>query len=40
MARFSRTQEPNGDLKDLYAAKYARYKQVIEALDGVWADMA
>jgi len=40
MVSFSRVQEPNADLADLYAAKYARYKKVIDALDGVWADLA
>ena len=40
MVRFSRKQQPNPDLNDLYAAKYERYKQVIEALDGIWADLA
>jgi len=40
MVRFARVQEPNADLADLYKAKYARYKKVIEALDGVWADLA
>ena len=40
MVSFARVQEPNPDLKDLYAAKYVRYKHVIEALDGIWADLA
>ena len=40
MVRFSRVQQPDPARKDLYAGKYARYKKVIEALDGVWGDLA
>ena len=39
MVRFDRRQEPNPALKDLYDAKYARYHQVIDALDPVWPEL-
>ena len=40
MVHFSRTQQPDASKKDLYDAKYARYRQVISALDPVWKDLA
>ncbi len=40
MVRFARTQEPDPSTKDLYDAKYARYRKVIAALDPVWKDLA
>ena len=39
MVKFTRTQEPDPARKDLYDAKYARYNRVLEALDGVWAEL-
>jgi len=39
MVRFDRRQEPNPALKDLYDTKYARYHEVIDALDPVWPDL-
>ena len=40
MVHFSRTQEPDPAKKDLYDAKYDRHNKVIEALDGVWGELA
>ncbi|HUT01587.1 MAG TPA: FGGY-family carbohydrate kinase, partial [Phycisphaerae bacterium] len=39
MVKFTRTQEPDPAKKDLYNAKYARYNRILEALDGVWAEL-
>ena len=36
MTRLARRQEPDPAMKDLYAAKYARYLEVIQALENVW----
>ena len=36
MTRVARRQEPDPAMKDLYAAKYARYLEVIQALENVW----
>jgi len=40
MVTFSRTQEPDPARKDLYEAKYARYKKALGALDPVWKELA
>jgi L-xylulokinase len=37
MTRVARRQEPDPAMKDLYAAKYARYLEVLQALENVWA---
>lgn len=37
MTRVARRQEPDPTMKDLYAAKYARYLEFIRALENVWA---
>jgi L-xylulokinase len=34
-----RTYLPNPALRERYQAKYAMYRKVIDALDGVWDDM-
>ena len=39
MVSFSRVQKPNPKLKDIYKAKYERYKKTITALDPVWKDL-
>ncbi len=36
MARVGRTQEPNCDLKDVYAEKFDQYHKIINALSPVW----
>jgi hypothetical protein len=36
MVRFSRVQQPNPARKALYDARYARYQQILAALDGIW----
>jgi L-xylulokinase len=40
MVSFSRTQEPNTDLKGLYEEKYARYHKALDIMGPHWADLA
>jgi len=40
MVRFSRLQRPDPARKDLYEAKYARYKRAVMALDPIWKELA
>jgi L-xylulokinase len=40
MVSFSRLQKPDLTQKDIYAAKYERYKKVLAALDPVWKDLS
>jgi len=40
MVRFSRRQEPNKALAEVYQAKRTRYNQILQALGPVWADLA
>ncbi|HOD82673.1 MAG: L-xylulose/3-keto-L-gulonate kinase [Planctomycetes bacterium ADurb.Bin126] len=40
MVRFSRVQEPQSDKAALYQAKFDRYQKVVQALGGVWKDLA
>ena len=39
MVRFGRIQNPNPELKDLYEAKYLRYKKVLSVLNPAWKDL-
>jgi L-xylulokinase len=39
MVRFARRQDPDPAKKDLYEAKYRRYRKTIAALDPVWKDL-
>ena len=39
MVNFSRSFQPDPALKDVYAAKYDRYRKVVSALDGIWKDI-
>ncbi len=40
MVHFSGRQDPDPETKDVYAAKYRRYKKVIAALDPIWKELA
>jgi L-xylulokinase len=37
MTRIARRQTPDPAMKDLYAAKYARYLEAIQSLENIWA---
>jgi L-xylulokinase len=39
MVRMSRTCEPNRALADVYQAKYARYRKVLDALAPLWSEL-
>ena len=39
MVRFARSFTPNRELADLYQAKYARYRKLLEVLHPVWKDL-
>ncbi len=39
MVRMSRTCEPNRDLANVYQAKYARYRKVLDALAPLWSEL-
>ena len=40
MTSIARRQEPDPAKKDVYAAKYERYKKVVAALDSIWKDFS
>ncbi len=40
MVKISRSVEPNPEMKEIYEAKYERYKKTVEALDPIWKDFA
>jgi len=39
MVKVARVQQPNPDMKEVYAQKYKRYKKVISALEPVWQEL-
>jgi L-xylulokinase len=39
MVRVSRTSQPNHALADVYQAKYARYRKVLDALAPLWSEL-
>jgi sugar (pentulose or hexulose) kinase len=39
MTSIARRQEPDPAQKDIYAAKYDRYKKVVAALDPIWKNL-
>jgi sugar (pentulose or hexulose) kinase len=39
MVRMSRTCEPDRALADVYQAKYARYRKVLDALAPLWSEL-
>ena len=40
MVRFDRTHEPNRELAETYAKKFANYLKLLDTLDPVWSDLA
>ncbi|MHC5074717.1 MAG: FGGY-family carbohydrate kinase [Planctomycetota bacterium] len=40
MVKFSRIQQPDKSKKDIYQAKYERYKKILAALEPIWSDIS